>query len=269
MKIRMICTCILAAAMLLARPVSGQTDAAALEAALHGKPLGLRSYSADPVVKYTWVDGKLLPDPIVLHGIEAFFTDTVRQKGSRVLIEGEVEPLVLAGGSIHPMGKLPMRLEVDLQGANPAAVLPQLQALLFFPSLGAALKGLPEYVADMLPYPTNVKFQPACHCFHVSQEGKWTRIDIGNTNFAAPVNMKKAANPGLDQMAIDEKISGTITLIYLVSETGRVNEVWLAKPLSATLDESATKSERDNVFQPATLDGKPVGTVLVQTIPVN
>ena len=70
MKIRMICTCILAAAMLLARPVSGQTDASALEAALHGKALGLRSYSADPVAKYTWVDGKLLPDPIVLHGVQ-------------------------------------------------------------------------------------------------------------------------------------------------------------------------------------------------------
>jgi len=28
------------------------------------------------------------------------------------------------------MGKLPMRLEVDLQGANPAAVLPRQAALL-------------------------------------------------------------------------------------------------------------------------------------------
>jgi hypothetical protein len=269
MRIRTICTCILAAAMLLASPLSAQTDATALEAVLHGKPLGLRSYAADPVVKYTWVDGKLLPDPIVLHGLGAFFPDTVRQKGSKVLIEGQVESLVLAGGNIHPMGKLPMRLEVDLQGANPAAVLPQLQALLFFPSLGAALKALPEYVADMLPYPTDVKFQPACHCFHVSPDGKWTKIDIGSTNFAAPVNIKKAANPGLDQMAIDAKVSGTITLIYLVSDTGRVDEVWLAKPLSDTLDESAAKSERDNIFQPATLDGKPVGTVLVQTIPVN
>ncbi len=269
MRIRTICTCILVAAMLLARPVSAQTDASALQTALQGKPLGLRSYSADPVAKYTWVDGKLLPDPIVLHGLEAFFTDTVRQKGSKILIEGQVEPLVLFGGKLAPMGKLPMRLEVDLQGANPAAVLPQLQALLFFPSLGAALKSLPEYVADMLPYPTDVKFQPACHCFHVSQDGKWTKIDIGSTNFAAPVNIKKAANPGLDQMAIDEKISGTITLIYLVAETGRVDEVWLAKPLSDTLDESAAKSERDNVFQPATLDGKPVGTVLIQTIPIN
>jgi hypothetical protein len=269
MNMKTICTCIMAATMLLARPVLAQTDATALEAALHGKALGLRSFSADSVTKCTYVDGKLLQDPIVLHGLGAFITDTVRQKGSKVLIEGQIEYLVLAGGSIHPMGQLPMRLEVDLQGANAAVVIPQLQALLFFPSLGMALKSLPEYVADMLPFPSDVKFQPACHCFHVSQDGKWTKIDIGSPNFAAPVNIKKAANPGLDQMAIDEKLSGTITLIYLVSDTGRVDEVWLAKPLSATLDESAAKSERDNIFQPATLDGKPVGTVLLQTIPVN
>jgi hypothetical protein len=269
MKTKSICICILAAATLLARPVLGQTDAAALETALQGKLLGLRSFSADSVTQFTYVDGKLLQDPIVLHGLGAFIPDTVRQKGSKILIEGQIEYLVLSGGKIAPMGKLPMRLEVELQGAKPEVVIPQLQALLFFPSLGAALKGLPEYVADMLPFPSDTKFQPACHCFHVSQDAKWTKIDIGSTNFAAPVNIKKATNPGLDQMAIDEKLTGTITLIYVITDAGRVDEVWLAKPLSATLDESAAKSERDNVFQPATLDSKPVGTVLVQTIPVN
>ena len=269
MKIRMICTCILAAAMLLARPVSGQTDASALEAALHGKALGLRSYSADPVAKYTWVDGKLLPDPIVLHGLEAFFTDTVRQKGSKILIEGQYSTLVLSGGKLAPMGKLPMRIEVDLQGANPAAVLPQLQALLFFPSLGAALKGLPEYVADMLPFPVDGKFQPACHCVHVLQDEKWIKLEGNNPKLVPPAFIKMVSNDSLTQMAIDAKVSGTITLIYYVSETGRVDEVWLAKPLGADLDESAAKLGRDNILQPATLDGKPVGTVLIQTIPVN
>jgi hypothetical protein len=229
----------------------------------------LRSFSADSVTQFTYVDGKLLQAPVLLHGLGAFTPDTVRQKGSKILIEGKFGSLLLSGGSIHLTETLPMRLEVELQGAKPAVVIPQLQALLFFPSLGAALKGLPEYVADMLPFPIDAKLQPACHCFHVSQDAKWTKIDIGSTNFVAPVNIKKATNPGLDQMAIDEKLSGTITLIYVITDTGRVDEVWLAKPLSATLDESAAKSERDNLFQPATLDGKPVGTVLLQTIPVN
>jgi hypothetical protein len=269
MKTKSICICILAAATLLARPVLGQTDVTALETALQGKHLGLRSFSADSVTQFTYVDGKLLQTPALLHGLGAFTPDTVRQKGSKILIEGKFGSLVLSGGSIHLTETLPMRIEVELQGASPATVIPQLQSLLFFPSLGAALKGLPEYVADMLPFPVDAKLQLACHCFHVSQDAKWTNIDIGSTNFAAPVNIKKATNPGLDQMAIDEKLSGTITLIYVITDAGRVDEVWLAKPLSATLDESAAKSERDNVFQPATLDGKPVGTVLLQTIPVN
>ena len=64
----------------------------------------------------------------------------------------------------------------DLQKASPATVIPQLQAQLFFPSLGEALKSLPPYVADMLPYPIDTKLQPPCNCVHVLQDGKW--IDV-------------------------------------------------------------------------------------------
>src|ERR1035438_3093012 len=46
--------------------------------ALHGKLFGVKGYPADAVVKYTWTVGKLLPGPVDLHGIMAFFPDTVR-----------------------------------------------------------------------------------------------------------------------------------------------------------------------------------------------
>ncbi|MGP8259819.1 MAG: energy transducer TonB [Acidobacteriaceae bacterium] len=262
-------TCILAALILLALPVMGQTDVNALETAIHGKPFGLRGYPADAVATYTWFDGKLVPDTVILHGLGAFIPDTVRQKGSKILIEGQFETLVRAQGKIAPMGKLPMRLEVDLQKASPATVFPQLQSLLFFPSLGDALKSLPEYVADMLPYPIDTKLQPPCNCFHVLQDGKWIQVDNSNTNLVPPAFTKMVPNPALDQMAIDAKIYGTITLIYLVSDVGRVDELWLARPLGANLDESAAKTSREDMFKPATLDGKPVGTILVRTIPVN
>ena len=276
-----ILTCTLAALMLLASPVLGQTDVTALETAIHGKLLGLRGYPADAVVTFTWFDGKLVPDPVILHGMGAFIPDTVRQKGSKILIEGQFETLVRAGGSVDPqtgvhtagkiapMGQLPMRLEVDMQKASPATVIPQLQAQLFFPSLGEALKSLPVYVADILPFPVDTKLQPPCNCAHVLQDGKWIEVDGSNPNLVPPAFIKIVPNPALDQMAIDAKISGTITFVYQVSETGRVDELWLAKPLSSALDESAGKTSRENLFKPATLDGKPVGTVSVQTIPVN
>jgi hypothetical protein len=276
-----ILTCTLAALMLLASPVLGQTDVSTLETAIHGKLLGLRGYPADAVVTFTWFDGKLVPDPVILHGMGAFIPDTVRLKGSKILIEGQFETLVRAGGSVDPqtgvhtagkiapMGQLPMRLEVDMQKASPATVIPQLQAQLFFPSLGEALKSLPVYVADILPFPVDTKLQPPCNCAHVLQDGKWIEVDGSNPNLVPPAFIKIVPNPALDQMAIDAKISGTITFVYQVSETGRVDELWLAKPLSSTLDESAGKTSRENLFKPATLDGKPVGTVSVQTIPVN
>jgi hypothetical protein len=270
MKMKTIGLWIFAATVLLARPLLGQTDAAALEAVLHGKAFALRSYSADPVVKFTYLDGKLIPDPILLHGLGAFFTDTVRQRGSRILIEGQVETLVMDSGKVRLMGQIPMRIEVDIQSATPSVAIPQLQALLFFPTLKAALDGLPEFVADFLPFPSDGKLlPPACHCIHVFQDGKWIQVDLSDPKFKPPAVLKQNSNPALAQMAIDQKASGTIVLIYSVSETGHVDEVWLARPLGGSLDESAAKSGHADTFQPATLDGKPVGTVLIHPVPVN
>jgi hypothetical protein len=257
------------AAMLLVRPAVAQTDAAALETALHGKPLGLRNYSADPVVKYTWLGGKLISGSVELRGTTAFLVDTVRQKGSKVTIEGQSETLVRNAGKLAPMGKNPMRLEIDLQGADAATVFPQLQAALFFPSIKAALDALPDSVSDIVPFSSDGVFHSACQCTHILQDGKWVKIDEKDPKLTAPAFTKMAKTPGLDQKAIDEKLSGTITLIYIISDMGRVDDVWVAKPLGTDLDEMATKFARENMFRPATYEGKPVGSVGMQTISVN
>jgi TonB family protein len=256
-------------AMLLAHPLFGQTDATALESALKAKPLGLRSYSADQAAKYTWFGDKLVPRPVELHGIRAFFTDSVQKKGSKIVIEGQSSTLVRVGPRLAPMGKVPARLEIDLQGADAAAVFPKLQEAVFFPSLSVALQNLPDNVSDMLPFPSEGKFQSACHCSHVLQEGKWVKVDGGSTTLTAPTPVKADDTSGLDQKGIDAKASGTVTLVFSVSEFGRVDEVWVAKPLGSGLDEAAAKLVRESTFNPATLDGKPVGAVLMRTLSVN
>ena len=162
-----------------------------------------------------------------------------------------------------------MRLEIDLQGADPATVLPQLQPELFFPSVKAALDGIPIYVADMIPFSADGKFYTTCHCTPIQQEGKWSKLDAGDTKLTAPSVVKAVTNPALDQKAIDQKVSGSISLVYVISESGRVNEVWIAKPLSPETDAIAAKAGRDSVFSPAAYEGKPVGTVMLQTVPVN
>jgi hypothetical protein len=259
----------LAAMVLLARPAVAQTDPTALETALHGKLFGLKGYPADPVVKYTWTGGKLLPGPVDLHGIMAFFPDTVRLKSGKITIDGQASTLVKNGPKLAPMGKVPMRLEIDLGGADAATVLPQLQSELFFPGIKAALDGIPVYMADMIPFSADGKFYTSCHCTPILQDGKWVKLAAGDTKMGAPGVVKAATNEGLDQKGIDEKVSGTISLVYLVSDAGRVNEVWVAKPLSADTDAMAAKAGRGSVFSPATYEGKPVGTVMLQTIPVN
>jgi hypothetical protein len=270
MKMTTTTICTFAATMLLACPLFGQTDASGLEAALHGKLLVLRSYSADRVAKFTYIDGKMYASPILLHGLAAFRTDTVQQKGKKVLIDGQSESMIMDSGKVRLMGEIPMRLEVDIQDAKPAVAFPQLQALLFFPTIKEALDGLPAYVADYLPFPNDGKLQtPACHCIHVFQNGKWIQVASNDPKFKVPVSIKQNSNPTLAQMAIDDKVTGIIVLLYTITDAGRVDEIWLARPLGADMDESAAKTGHADTFQPATLDGKPVGSILIETVPVN
>jgi hypothetical protein len=263
-----IAMCLVAGLVLLARPAVGQADVQTLETAIHGKPVGLLTYSADQVARYTWIDGKLQPAYVELHGLRAFFPDTVRLKGGKVTIDGQTSTLVKNGAKLAPMGKSPMRLEIDLQGADESKVVPQLQAALFFPSLSGALGGLPPSVADILPFPSDGVYHPA-HSSHIFQDGKWVTLEENDAKLKPPSFVKKGDDPGLDQKGLDAKVSGTITLIYYISPSGRVDEVWVAKPLGSGLDELAAKMGRGNIFNPATYDGKPVGSVLVQTLGVN
>jgi Gram-negative bacterial TonB protein C-terminal len=254
-------------AALLARPVVGQANVQALETAIHGKPLALLTYSADQVARYTWTDGKLLPAYVELHGVKAFFPDTVQKKGSKIVIEGQTSTLVKNAGKLAVMGKTPMRLEIDLEGADAAAVVPQLQAALFFPTMSAALAALPPSVADILPFPSDGVYHQAQNS-HVFEDGKWITLE-NDATLKPPMLTKKADDPGLDQKGVDAKVSGSISLIYYISPTGRVDEVWVAKPLGSGLDEAAARQGRANIFNPATHGGKPVGSVIVQTLGVN
>lgn len=257
------------AAFLCAAMTAQAQTAQALEDALHGKPLALKTYSADAVARYTWMDGKLLPGPIDMHGFKFFISDTVRLKGGKLTIEGQSSTLVLNAGKLAPMGKTPMRLEIDLGDADAAKVLPELQADLFFPSIAVAMHSIPEQLRDFIPFPADGIYQPKCHCSYIEQDGKWVKLEANDSKLGALGFVKKATDPSLNQKAIDAKVSGSLTLIYLVSAAGRVDEVWIAKPLGAGLDESATKTGRENLFTPATYEGKPVGAIMMQTLPVN
>jgi TonB family protein len=258
---------------------SGQADVRALQGALHGKQLGLRSYSADADAQYKWVNGGLVTGAVHLHGLEAFLTDSVTLKNGKIVIKGNRETLVRNGTDMATAGRTPMTLEIDLQGANPAVVIPQLQTALFFLHLQDAIAGLPKMVAQMLPasaekIPTEVNrtktkertISSTRDFYRIYKDGNWIDIKKSGSKYTPP-DVIKTADPVFSQEAIDKKISGTVSLALHVSENGRVDEVWLLRPLGFGLDESAANTVRQYVFRPAQLDGKPVEAE--QTMGVN
>ncbi len=262
---RTIWTTVLSAVMALALPlvVSGQTDVRALQDALHGKQLELRSYSADPVAEYKWVNGGLVTGTVNLHGLEVFLTDSVSRKKGKIVFQGNRVTLVRNGTDVATAGRSPMRLEVELNGADPAAVLPQLQTAMFFPHLQDAIDGLPKMVSHMLPAPID-KTQPTegatkskCVCYHIFKEGNWIDIEKSVSKYTGPAVLK-SAEPEYSQEAREAKISGVVLLAIHISEKGRVDEVWLLRPLGIGLDENAAKAARQYLFRPAQLDRKPV-----------
>jgi TonB family protein len=268
---RTIWTTVLSAAIAMSLPAlaSGQTDVRALQDALHGNQMGLRSYSADPVAEYKWVDGGLTPGPIVLHGLEAFLTDSVTLKKGKIVLQGNRVTLVRNGTNMAAAGLSPMRLDVDLQGADPTVVIPQLQTALFFTHLQDAIAGLPNLVSHMLPAPVEKNQQtesPTCDCYHIFKDGNWIEIAKSVSKYTNPVILA-TADPTYSKDASDAKISGTVSLVIHVSEKGRVDEVWLLRPLGFGLDENAANAVRQYVFRPAQLDGKPVEAEL--TVGVN
>src|SRR5665213_1367393 len=151
MKLRMLG---LLAGMMLVQAGWGQNDVPALEKALMGQPMALRSYSADPVASYAWVDDKLEAKPIQLHTLGVFTTRSVKLKKDKIVLEGERATLVGDAQKSHvrPTVKVPMKIEVDLRGADSAVVLPRLQEMLFFADTTSAIAGLPEPVAGTLPF---------------------------------------------------------------------------------------------------------------------
>jgi TonB family protein len=258
----------LAAHLALASPVSAQVDTKGLETLLRGRQFELRNYSADAVVPYTWVSGTAVPGPVQLHGLVAFIDDSVKLKKGGIVFSGSRVVLTRKASGLVAIGMWPMKLEVDLKGADPATVFPQLQAALFFPDLQSAIDGLPPLVANILPFPSEGKFHPTVThstTIFIFKDGEWKAIDNPGPRFSAP-RILKIENPEFTEEARQQKISGDVYLVFTASQSGGVDEIWLARPLGFGLDEAAAKAVRKYQLAPAQLDGQPVGSILIVNV---
>ncbi len=247
----------------LAKTSWAQADIRAFETSLKGKRLQLRNYSADSVAHYAWINGKLTDEPAKVHTFGTFTTRSVTLKKDGIVVEGERATIVrdMKTDRIWQTGKTPMRLEVDLHGADSAQVFPKLKAMIFFPDVTIAAARLPELVSDTLPFDTSRRTNETRDYERVFSDGRWVRL---NRKFAriAPPTLVSSVAPELSEEAQRAKVGGSVTLMFYVSETGRVGDIWLAKSLGFGLDERAADAVRQYVFRPGQYDGRPVGTVM-------
>jgi len=222
----------------------------------------LRSYSADSVARYSWVDGKLEAAPVNLHALGVFIPQSVTLiKNNLLAIEGSTLIVDSKTGQPKQAGQSFMKIEVDLHGADPAVVLPKIQEMLFFPDLAQAIAALPESVAGSLPIHPGGASAEKDDYDHFFDAGHWIKIEKHPSQLSNPVLVDSVVakyTPDARQWFI----SGSVSLLIYVDETGKVGEIWLTQPLGYGLDQSAAKSLKQYVFKPAQYAGHPVGTLL-------
>jgi Gram-negative bacterial TonB protein C-terminal len=257
----------LAAGVLLARTSWAQDDIQALEAALKDKPMTLRSFSADPVARYTWTDGKLIAQPSEFHSFGAFATQSVKLEQNAIVLEGQRATLVRddKNKQLALVVSVPMKLEIDLQGADPTTVLPNLQQLLFYPDLKTAVLGLPigvgEYLLrNLLAVP---KSNASSNGERIFDGGSWVQITLPNPAYKR-VKLVTSVEPEVTTEARRKKVSGSVRIMFFVPPTtGRPEDIWLIVPFGLGMDENAERAVQQYVFKPAQYNGRPVGTELM------
>jgi TonB family protein len=249
--------------LLLARTGWGQIDARAVEQELKGKPMALRSYSAEPVARYQWVDDKFVVVPGHAFTLGIFTTQSVKLKGDKLIIQGTRATLMrdVPKNLLGRAGDAPMKLEIDLHNAPPTLQLPMLEKMLFVENAAAAIAGLPMPLSEMLPLNATGRTPTKCGCTVVFDGGQWIKLAHDEPRFSAP-KLKFSGPPEFAEEARRQKISGDVVVEIYVGSTGHVEDVWIGRPLGFGLDQKAIEATRRYVFDPSMYQGKPVGIMI-------
>ena len=253
---------VLIAVFPVAHVLQGQMDAKGLELALKHRQFVLRSFSADPVAKYTytWADGKLTDDPAKVHTLGVFTVEFVRLDNGKLSIQGNRSTLVLdtKNARLQATGSSPMTIEIDLSGADAATAIPSLQDSLFFPDVNTAISALPRGLGRTIPHVVAGSRPSGCGCLRFFDTEQWIEVPAPDKRFTH-VKLIKTVDPEFSQEARDKKLSGSVALAVFVSAKGDVEGLWLLDSLGSGLDEAAEAAISKYQFAPAQYDGHAVG----------
>jgi TonB family protein len=257
---------VLAVTLLFARLGWGQIDAHSVEQELKGKPMSLRSFSAQPIERYRWVDDKFVAAPERLYTLGVFTTKSAKLKGKTLVLDGERGTIMRdpKANLLGRMGVVPMTLEIDLSNAPTTLTPSTLKNLLFFEDTQKTLAGLSIAIADMLPADINAMPTTRCDCDRIFDNGQWIKVAKKDPHLvSAKLKPNSMTEPTFSDEARKRKVTGTVAVVIYVNSIGNVEEAWLAHPLGFGLDEKALEVVQKYVFEPETYEGKPVGKVLV------
>jgi TonB family protein len=251
------------AVLLVARVGWAQIDAHAIEHDLKGRPMALRSYSAEPVAKYQWVDDKLVSVSGHAFTLGVFTTRSVKLKGNTLIFDGDRGTIVrdTQKDLLGRTGDTPMRLEIDLHNAPTTLALPALEGLLFFEDAAKAIAGLPMPLSEILPLNTTGVTAAKCGCIRIFDGGQWMKLADNDPQYSHP-KLKHSVEPEFSEEARKKKVSGGVVVEMYVDSSGHIGDIWIGRGVGSGLDEKAVAAARQYVFEPAIYQGRPVGTEL-------
>jgi TonB family protein len=254
-------------ALMVARLGWGQIDAKAIEHDLKGKPMGLRSYSAEAVARYEWKGDKLVAVPGHMFTLGVFTARSVKLKGNKLIFEGTRETLVrdTQKNLVVRMGETPMKLEIDLQNAPATLQLPMLEKMLFTQDVADAIAGLPVPLSEMLPLNTTGVVATKCNCTRFFEGGQWIKLAHDDPQYKPP-KLKFSVEPEFSEEARRQKVAGSVVVEMYIDNEGHVGDVWIGRGVGFGLDEKAATAARQYVFEPQMYQGRPVATMLAVEI---
>lgn len=245
-----------------------QTSVKRLQKELKGKPLGLKSYSAEPVTHYDWTDGNIVAVPGRTFAVALFTTSSVESKDGAITLTGKRALIVRdpKKGNLALTAAVPMRLDVDLHGAPEAEVMPKIREMLFAEDLSHLIDSLPaplRELKEMMELDLGEgKVGAGCGCTHILQDDDWIDVENkGNVDYPLPQVTCQAKAKDSEE-AHKNKVARSVVLVVYVDDLGRVGNVWIVEPLGHGLDAKAVATVRTYKFEPAKYKGKTVGAAL-------
>lgn len=224
------------------------------------KPFIVRGFSDDPVTIIHWNGTTLSLDEPKLHTLGVIKPDSVELKGDKLKISGHRQTLVRdTDGTLKLGGDSRPTIIVDLQGADPAQVLPMLKTALFFATPQDAFAALPPGYAKIASGMVKQRDPKAS-----SHPTDWSCPSEGQE--FKRVKVLQSADAEFPEEARRARTNANVEAAFTVGVDGLAHNIWIVRPAGLGFDEKSAEAISKYKFSPATCDGKPVETTLFMDV---